>query len=41
MSGYTGHATLDQRRLDVGASFLQKPFGADGLLRAVRQVLSA
>ena len=41
MSGYTGQATLDQRRLDAGAPFLQKPFSAEALLRAVRQVLRA
>jgi two-component system cell cycle sensor histidine kinase/response regulator CckA len=41
MSGYTGHATLDQRRLEAGAPFLQKPFDGQVLLRAVRQVLRA
>jgi two-component system, cell cycle sensor histidine kinase and response regulator CckA len=41
MSGYTGHVTLDQRRLETGAPLLQKPFDADLLLRAVRQALNA
>jgi two-component system, cell cycle sensor histidine kinase and response regulator CckA len=40
MSGYTGHATVDQRRLEAGAPFLQKPFDADLLLRAVRQAMN-
>ena len=40
MSGYTGHVTLDHRRLETGAPFLQKPFDADVLLRAVRRAMN-
>ena len=40
MSGYTGHVTVDQRRLETGAPFLQKPFDADVLLRAVRRAMN-
>jgi signal transduction histidine kinase/ActR/RegA family two-component response regulator len=40
MSGYTGHVTVDQRRLETSAPFLQKPFDADVLLRAVRQAMN-
>jgi len=40
MSGYTGHVTLDHRRLEAGAPFLQKPFDADVLLRAVRRAMN-
>jgi CheY-like chemotaxis protein len=40
MSGYSGHVTVDQRRLETGAPFLQKPFDADVLLRAVRRAMN-
>ena len=40
MSGYTGHVTHDHRRLETGAPFLQKPFDADVLLRAVRRAMN-
>jgi two-component system, cell cycle sensor histidine kinase and response regulator CckA len=40
MSGYTRHVTVDHRRLETSVPFLQKPFDADLLLRAVRQALN-
>lgn len=40
MSGYTDQIIAQQGVLEDGASFLQKPFGADELLHIVRDVLS-
>jgi two-component system cell cycle sensor histidine kinase/response regulator CckA len=39
VSGYADEAIGDRRMLEEGASFLQKPFTLDGLLRKVRAVL--
>ena len=41
MSGYPGDAVVQHGELHPGASFLQKPFSADGLARKVRDVLDA
>jgi two-component system cell cycle sensor histidine kinase/response regulator CckA len=41
MSGYTGAAISHRGVLAPGASLLEKPFTAEGLLRRVREVLSA
>ena len=41
MSGYPGDAVVQHGELQPGASFLQKPFSADGLARKVRDVLDA
>ena len=40
MSGYSDHPALRQD-MPTGTAFLQKPFNADGLTRAVRQALQA
>ena len=39
MSGYTDSAIVDHGILEPGATFVQKPFVADGLLRKIREVL--
>jgi two-component system cell cycle sensor histidine kinase/response regulator CckA len=41
MSGYTDGAVAEQRLLERGTAFLQKPFTPDALARKVRQVLDA
>jgi CheY-like chemotaxis protein len=38
-SGYTGDVAPQPGLLDLGSAFLQKPFTASGLTRAVREVL--
>ena len=40
MSGYTNAAIIHHEGLDAGASFLQKPFTPDALVRRVREVLN-
>jgi len=40
MSGYTDNAIAHQGRLDPGVPFLEKPFGPEGLVRRVREVLA-
>ncbi len=40
MSGYTDAAIIHHEGLDAGASFLQKPFTPDALVRRVREVLN-
>ena len=39
MSGHTGRAIVDRAQLSAEASFLEKPFTADGLVLKVRDVL--
>ncbi|MFQ5876211.1 MAG: GAF domain-containing protein [Acidobacteriota bacterium] len=39
MSGYTGDSIARQGVLDVGVSFIQKPFSSDLLIRRVREAL--
>jgi CheY-like chemotaxis protein len=39
MSGYTGGTSIDRGDLAAGVAFLDKPFTAAGLVRAVREVL--
>jgi two-component system cell cycle sensor histidine kinase/response regulator CckA len=41
MSGYTENIIVQSSELDIGLSLLQKPFTPDGLLRKVREVISA
>jgi FixJ family two-component response regulator len=41
MSGYTDNAIIRNGLLAEGASFLQKPFTPEELLRKMRQVLEA
>ena len=39
MSGYTDDAVIRRGVLEAGMAFIQKPFGADDLVRRVREVL--
>jgi FixJ family two-component response regulator len=39
MSGYSGEAAVQSGELTPESRFLQKPFSADQLLRALRQAL--
>ena len=39
MSGYTDSTIIREGRLDIGGTFMQKPFTGDGLMRKVREVL--
>jgi two-component system, cell cycle sensor histidine kinase and response regulator CckA len=39
MSGYTDHAVLRDDALQIGMSFIQKPFAPEALARKVREVL--
>jgi PAS domain S-box-containing protein len=39
VSGYTGRALIDQRRVDPSALLLRKPFSAEELARIVRQAV--
>ena len=39
MSGYTSEAIVREGQLNIGESFLPKPFTADALTRRVRQLL--
>ena len=39
LSGYAGHAVIDQGVLRAGSNFLPKPFTPDSLARMVRKVL--
>jgi len=41
MSGFTDHEVVRVKVLDLGLRFLPKPFTPDGLLEAVKMVLSA
>jgi CheY-like chemotaxis protein len=41
MSGYTDDAMFRRGRLGQGVTFLQKPFAAEALLRALREVLDS
>ena len=41
VSGYADEAIGDRRMLEDGASFLQKPFTLEQLLKKVREVLGA
>lgn len=41
MSGYTDESISHNGVLDADASFIEKPFTADSLLRKVREVLRA
>jgi len=38
MSGFTDAAVIHHEGLDAGASFLEKPFTPDALVRRVREV---
>lgn len=40
MSGYTDNAVIQNRTLEAGASFIQKPFSPTALLQTVRSMLS-
>ena len=39
MSGYTDDAVIRRGVLEAGMAFIQKPFGAEDLVRRVREVL--
>jgi FixJ family two-component response regulator len=39
MSGYTDDAIVRHGMLEPGLAYLQKPFGTEGLLRKIREVL--
>jgi two-component system, cell cycle sensor histidine kinase and response regulator CckA len=39
MSGYSDTAVVRHGMLDAGAAFIEKPFGAEGLARKVREIL--
>ena len=41
MSGYTDDAVIRRGVLEEGMAFIQKPFGADDLVRRVREVLDS
>jgi hypothetical protein len=41
MSGYTDHAILRDGALQIGMSFIQKPFAPAALAMKVREVLDA
>jgi PAS domain S-box-containing protein len=41
MSGYTEHADLEDGLLEGAMTFMQKPFSADSMIRAVRTALDA
>ncbi|HMJ00165.1 MAG TPA: PAS domain-containing protein [Gaiellaceae bacterium] len=41
MSGYTDDAVIRRGVLEAGMAFIQKPFGADDLVRRVREVLDS
>ena len=41
MSGYTDDAVIRRGVLEEGMAFIQKPFGADDLVRRVREVLAS
>jgi DNA-binding NtrC family response regulator len=41
MSGYSGDAVAQHGILDLGTSFLQKPFSTESLITKVREVLDS
>jgi CheY-like chemotaxis protein len=41
MSGYTGHAVLEDSDFDAGRAFIQKPFGSKALLERIRELIDA
>jgi PAS domain S-box-containing protein len=41
MSGYTGHAVLEDSDFDAGRAFIQKPFGSKALVERIRELIDA
>jgi hypothetical protein len=41
MSGYTGAAIMENRFIQPGSVFLQKPFSPDALKAKIRELLDA